>query len=502
MKYKKDIGLSAEAGSVSEEVCKVFEAIAYDMSSALQYDHSTGLMTHCMDVCRRSDGSIRASREQAVWYLLIDDMMSLRMSLPYPLRDDGQPDMISRTAVSKQDLFEEMRQYTRNLPPMFNDKSKVRVVDRDMSYLYANDPTSRWTDYMKPVSCIMSLCDMLKLPKPETKLTNELLSRIPDIVKGFNYWCRWVECDISSIYNNEYSNQFDSCMAGKPTDRFDMYDRLQRGGKLGMIQIMRGEDTHAGRALVWYGSNPDDLYLDRIYTARSHGNKIPAALAAMQDFCAVRGIEKCVHESVQSDIGLEHRNVAISVPFNIYELDEAPYVDSMRYFYSNNVMRNSSRSVSDACLVATFDNTDGSIDRADEDNEDYVETSCGDRVHIDNATYIERHGEYFHNCDIVYTHDDEHELRDDCTELASDHYGHDVYAHDSNVTFIGDLDESYHNDDVVELGDGNRGYWPTHLTIETPDGLYWLPTDEGVVEVDGIWQYREEIETAEEPVQI
>ena len=173
----------------------------------------------------------------------------------------------------------------------------------------------------------------------------------------------------------------------------------------------------------------------------------------------------------------------------------------MRYAYSNDMLRNRSRSDGDGYLSFTMDQTDGTI--SDEDNEDYVTTSCGDRVHEEDATYIERHGEYFHNCDCVYTHDQEHELRDDCTELCVDYYGHDVYAHDSNVTFIDDLDESYHNDDVVELGDGNRGYWPTHLTIQTPDGLNWLPTDESVVEVDGVWQYREEsTETEEMLVQI
>ena len=506
MKYKKDITLSSQDASISEQVVRVFEPIYNCMWEILQYDPNSGLMSHAIDINRdHNDERIRAYRPYGVWDLIVDDSMGMQVRLPYPLNDLGRCEALTiGDAKHKEALIHEMNSFT-STPPLFAEKARVRVVEVSRDVVYTNEPKARWSDYMKPVSCIMSVCELLKIPKPDTKTTNEMLSQIPDIIKGFRYTCRWVECDISDVYNNEHRNMFNSCMASKNPDYFSLYDDLQALDKLRMIEIVRGDDEHCGRALVWCGSNPDDLYLDRIYAFCENGHKVRAALDAVKEFCDQHNIHKCVHDSVVNDIGLEFRNLAMSVPFNLRRYDQYPYADSMRYAYSNDMLRNRSRSDAGDYLLFTMDQTDGSV--SDEDNEDYVTTSCGDRVHEEDATYIERHGEYFHNCDCVYTHDQEHELRDDCTELCVDHYGHDVWAHDSNCTYFHDLGESYHNDDIVEIGDGSSrngegGYWPTHLTITTPDGLHWLPTDESVVEVDGIWQYREEIETAEEPVQI
>lgn len=507
MKYKKDIMLASEDASISEAVVRIFEPIYRNVRESLQYDRQSGLMAHCLDISRDPfNESVRNYRAYAVWDLLVDDTATMRVQLPFPLDDCGVVNSATPYGLAKhrEAIIEEMRQFIRE-PRFFTDKAKVRLIDFDRTHTYSNDAYAKWTDYMKPVSCIMSLCDMLKIPKPDTKTTNEMLAQIPDILKGFDYTCSWVDGDISQIYNYESCNQFNSCMAGKCADRFALYDDLQQHGKLRMIEILRGDDEHCGRALVWCGSNPDDMYLDRIYAYIQNGHKAPAALAAVKEFCAEHGIHKCVHDSVVGDIGLEFRNLAMSVPFDLRRYDEYPYVDSMRYAYTNDVLRNRCRSDAGDYLSFTMDQTDGSI--TDEDSEDYVTLSCGSRVPEEEATYIERHGEYFHNSDCVYTHDDEHELREDCTELSTDYYGHGVWAHDENCTYFHDLGESYHNDDIVEIGDGSSrngegGYWPTHLTIETPDGLHWLPTDEGVVEVDGVWQYREEIETTEEPVQI
>jgi hypothetical protein len=505
MRYKKDILLSSQDASISEQVVRVFEPIYSGINEILQYDPNSGLMSHAIDINRdQYDERVRAYRPYAVWNMVVDDCMEMRVRLPYPLNELGYCESFAIGDAKHRDaVIHEIKQFT-NTPPLFAEKAKVRVIDVSRDCIYTYEAMARWSTYMKPVSCIMSVCDLLKLPKPDTRVTNEMLSQIPDIIKGFKYSCRWVEGDISSVYNNEHRNMFNSCMASKNPNLFSLYDDLQAADKLRMVEIVRGDDEHCGRALVWCGSNPDDMYLDRIYAFTENGHKVRAALNAVSEFCEQHGITKCVHSSVHEELGLEYRNLAMRMPFDLRRYDEFPYVDSMRYYFHDDMLRNKSTSPNSS-LSFTMDQTDGTI--TDEDDEDYVTTSCGDRIREEDATYIERHGEYFHNCDCVYTHDDEHELRDDCTELASDYYGCDVWAHDSNCTYFHDLNESYHNDDIVELGDGSGEYWPAHLAVATPDGFYWRPTDDGIVEVDGVWVYwsdtqTQETATADEPVQI
>lgn len=503
MKYKKDIRLSAEAGSISEAVCNLMHRIHDGLGEILQYDHDTGLMTYCLDCCRRYDGSVRPALDYGTWGVMLDNGCSFDIAMPYPIADNGQQkevDMISPR--NKHELISELNQFG-GCPIEFDPKAKVFVSRSASTIVHASDTYARWSDYMRPVSCILQACDHLKIPKPDTKVTNDILADIEAVVKGYQYSCHFIDCPISEIYEAEPDDKFGSCMASSPASWFEIYDRLQNHGLLGMIRIMRG-DVHAGRALVWYGSNPDDIYLDRIYTDTSCGVKIPAALAAIKEFCAEHNIVKCVHPHTPNDIGLEYRNLRISVPFDMTYLDYFPYVDSMRYYFSDGCLRNRD-TANGAHVVIKMDRTDGTAEI--EDDEDYVTLENGDRTHVDDATYVERHGEWYYNHECVHTHDDEYELRDDCSELCVDFYGRNVWAHDSNCTFIDELDETYHNDDIVELGDGSGEYWPTHLAVATPDGFYWKPTDDGIVEVDGVWVYwsdtqTQETATADEPVQI
>lgn len=502
MKYKKDIRLSAEADSISEGVCNLMHRIHDGLGDILQYDHETGLMTYCLDSCRRCDGSVRSAIDYGTWGVMLDNGCSFDIAMPFPLDNNGrQKELDMLHPRNKHELISDLNRFG-GCPIDFGVKSRAFISRATSTIVHASDTYARWSDYMRPVSCIMQACDHLKIPKPDTKVTNDILADIEAVVKGYRYSCHFIDCPISEIYEAEPDDKFGSCMASSPASWFELYDRLQEAGKLGMIRILRG-DVHAGRALVWYGSNPDDVYLDRIYTDTSCGVKVPAALAAIKEFCAEHDIAKCIHPNTPNDIGLEFRNLSMLVPFDVCDCEELPYVDSMRYYFSDGRLRNRDNA-SGAYVVAKMCNTDGT---AEIEDGDYVTTSCGDRIREEDATYVERHGEYFHNCDCVNTHDDEYELRDDCTELTSDYYGHDVWAHDSRCTFIDDLDESYHNDDIVELGDGSGEYWPAHLAVATPDGFYWRPTDDGIVEVDGVWVYwsdtqTQETATADEPVQI
>jgi hypothetical protein len=478
MKYRKDIELADEDSvSISEKVAALFCGNSYIPTDCLIFNRETGLMSYCLDMHRWSDQSVERYRTYGVWNLLIRDAQ-VRLTLPVPLDENGRHNGVAH------DELESINAYTNNRPPFpLDEKSGVRLVNATYEHIYCHESMSRWSDFMRPVAAINNLRKMLGMPTLTQDITNVMLSKIPDILDSLKYTCEMWDGRISDVYSNEHDDQFGSCMAGESSDRFQLYDHLQYKRKLQILVIRNGKGEHCGRALVWYGTNPDDKYLDRIYTRRRNGVKIRDALAAVQEFCDNNDIRKCVHEECIGDVGLEFKRVSISVDADPHEFDEFPYVDSMRYWFGDGRLRNSS-SAANTYLLGKMDNTDGSADF--EDNDNYVTLSDGSRCHEDDAAYVERYDEYYRHHDVVCTIHDDYELQDDCSELDNDfysnRYGRPPYAHDDLIT-ITHNGECILTDDAVEInGAGSREYAHSDAVVQMPDGIFLLLVDDRVMQ--------------------
>jgi hypothetical protein len=321
------------------------------------------------------------------------------------------------------------------------------------------------------------------MPTLTQDITNVMLSKIPDILDSVKYTCEMWDGRISEVYSNEREDQFGSCMAGESSSYFELYDHLQNKRKLQILVIRNGNGEHCGRALVWYGTNPDDKYLDRIYTRRRNGVKLRDALSAVKEFCDNHDIRKCVNDECANDVGLEFKRVSISVDADPHEFDEFPYVDSMRYWFSDGRLRNSS-SAANAYLITTMNQTDGTAEF--EDNDDYVTLADGSRCHEEDAMYVERYGEYYRSHDVICTIHDDNELMDDCSELDNDfysnRYGRPPYAHDDLITTAHN-GECILTQDAVEInGVGTCEYAHSDAVVEMPDGIFLLIEDDRVMQ--------------------
>lgn len=120
--------------------------------------------------------------------------------------------------------------------------------------------------------------------------------------------------------------------------------------------------------------------------------------------------------------------------------------------------------------------TNGYANEEEEDDEDYVTTESGDRIHVDDSAYIDGYG-YVHQDDACYAWREyqgrwtqETLLADDCVQLGrkSEHYGEWCEAEDAVETdFDGWLRKDeyaetydgcvYHMDDTVYLDMGRHG---------------------------------------------
>jgi hypothetical protein len=118
--------------------------------------------------------------------------------------------------------------------------------------------------------------------------------------------------------------------------------------------------------------------------------------------------------------------------------------------------------------------TDGSAEFDDDDN--YVTLSCGSRCHVDDASHVERHGEYYHTQDVVCVVNGEYELQEECSQLDEKHYpiryGRYQWGHDDDIVTAHN-GECILTSDAVEInGDGSGEFAHADDAVKMPDGIY------------------------------
>jgi hypothetical protein len=319
----------------------------------------------------------------------------------------------------------------------------------------------------RPVATINTMLKGYGLPQIDTQTGNEMLAEIAVAALDEMVVVSWLEGSISELYAFESSDRqtFSSCMKGQDSDYFEIYDDLQRAGILRMLLVHRasgvscpstGRSEHIGRALVWFGQNPSDIYLDRIYcpSATSSSDPRPDIIKAIGDFCGAENITKAVFDQTSRLIP-SLTLTALRVPCNFY-YNAYPYVDSLRYLYNDGWLSTSS-SRGYTCRV--LDNTDGRYagSEDEDDEEDTIECACGGWYPESEVCYSSARDEHYYEGDVSWV------------STSS------TYIPNADIVNINGQSYDSERDDVVELHDGN--YALLEDVVELHDGNYALIED-------------------------
>jgi hypothetical protein len=366
------------------------------------------------------------------------------------------------------------------------DPDKITNCRVHVEPKYWNCPDTGGTgSFGRPVATINAMLKGYGLPQLDTLAGNDMLARIAAAVNDERAVVSWLEGPISELYSGEDSGyqKFTSCMKGSPSGFFEMYDELQDAGRLRMLLVhkasMPDPDTHIGRALVWVGENPADSYIDRIYceSSPSSSDPHPMVVQAIADFCKAEGIAKTVFEQTSRLIPwLTHTTLRVKCSFHF---DYYPYVDSLRYLYDDGWLSTSS-SRGYGCRI--LNQTDGTYEGADEDDqeEEEIECACGNWYPESETRYSNAREEHYHMSDVSWlgtSHD--YIPNDDIVEINGTDYDGEsddvVQLHDGDYALI---------DDVVRLRGGD--YALCDDAVELPDGGYVLRVD-ATENKDGTW---------------
>ena len=333
------------------------------------------------------------------------------------------------------------------IPPMMLDKKATRGMEpvcishTPNSELYRGGGRT-----VAELNKWLSDLNFRKLTVPEG---NSILSRLDDVRSKYVYSVDWNDKPISEEYNSERgsTSEMGSCMSGKPTSYFEMYDELEKQGKLRMIRIKRGGEP-AGRALVWFDEGK--AYLDRVYLHYVNNSWPTHAINLLKEFIKSEGIENYIYGSSGSvGDGLRHApTFKIRVDFDPDYFDEVPYVDTMRYF-TDGYLRQDSGDIE-------FCNTDGT-------HSGYDRVEC-------------YHGEIRSECDCVHSDIYNDYVPDDMAVSVRRPCGDTTYVYDDETV---DLDSNFYSyptiayedfDELVEHYSGD--YIFSQDAVELHDGRY------------------------------
>ena len=496
MKTRKEIVVtSSEVESVVEEIIRetIQEAKNITLHKGLFiFNSETRLLSHTLEV-RENYGTISCMTYHEMVKLSYRSLL-MTLQLP-PIMSSGK--QIDSYVLDLESLDRHAR--AANVPLPFDPLTEkgLKFLDRSVNSVYCSDLEARFTDPKRIVSCVNAFLKFISQDGLDQSTTNPMLMKIEAAYAQQAYHCEFISDDdlISEIYHNEAgasTTRYTSCMAGKSTSYFEMYDDLQQHKRLTLIHLMNGKGEWKGRALCWIGSNPDDFYLDRIYVPESNGYQIQDAVEAFRVFCSANNIRKSVFTKTADSIGLEHKSISIELPKELRYYDSYPYADSMYRVCSDGKLRNHSNYPSGVYLTTELHNTDGTID-----NDEIVYLHDGTRCHIDNACYVERYSEYYNEDECVYTRAGDNELTRDCYELDRSYYDRNAWAyeddcvetHDGEFILTDDAIELHdgafaHTDEVTALEDGSNAYALSNDCEELSDGRWVLAADVAVFEAE------------------
>lgn len=233
-------------------------------------------------------------------------------------------------------------------------------------------------------------------------------------------------------YNTETLGN--SCMRHSSCqDYFNIY--TENDDKVEMIIAIDDETKLIGRAILWK-TDTHGLFCDRIY-----GNQ--TTINAIKDYAKKLGAytkyeQSYANPKIISSTG-ELLDETIEITLNNGGFDYYPYMDTLKY---TDDISDDDRLILNSCSGDyELESTDGGP------NANYVTLHCGERIHEDNARYIDRYGEYYHEDDVVYS---EYHNEDIIYDRSISIYNGDDYAWNDcdDFVYVNEDDEYYHRDDV------------------------------------------------------
>jgi len=431
-------------------------------------------LSYPMDVTR-SCTSIARSR---VVYLASLRVYGFSVTVRYPavLKPDGT---FSTSDYSLESLADVASQLSGMYPGKrlpFDPDNKAVVLDGvEVTVQRPNDIGAEWSTPAKIIRTANAFAKRLGFHPMDLTVADSVLARIEAVLLASRVDVDWYAGEISSLYHDHPVSDgvpYTSCMAGRPRAYFEIYDVMQDAGMLRAIEISR-KGVHIGRALVWFGTNPDSIYLDRIYAPDSRSTFESGITEAIAEFCRTHHITKAVFSQTATRIpGLVFvDNLKLELPHGLTCTDFGffPYVDSLRYCGEDGWISQRQRD------GVTMDSQSGCGGTGitpcryeDDDDEDMVELHCGQMVRRELA--VETYDGYYGlRTECVEMHNGDYALRGDTTRLTNGEYALDedaVELHDGGFILF---------EDAVCLYNGD--YAESHEAFELHNGGYALEED-------------------------
>ena len=250
----------------------------------------------------------------------------------------------------------------------------------------------------------------------------------------------WEGDDIHTSYLKENHLQDSStlgcsCMNNKPYVK--AYTSSGDTSLHPKVACVMKDGSIAGKALIWESAQ---VYIDHTWQTRKVMDRIYSVedkyIQAVAEWGFNNGYivrdERNYDERMKFYFTLadfncrNYKYLEVRIDSALFsEADEYPYTDTF-HFDDDTFIYNS-----DEYGGAKYACTGGG--REDHYDEDYVTLACGDRVHQDDATYVEGRGEYYINDDTVWACDYALHI-DDAVE---DYNGDWIHEDDSRETYFG-----------------------------------------------------------------
>jgi hypothetical protein len=289
--------------------------------------------------------------------------------------------------------------------------------------------------YGKGLLKILDECGYKFAESTVEKLVNSLKARYTfnaifrvvsgsDITKYYHY----------SSYAQNTASLGNSCMRHSSCQEyFRVYEKNVK-----MLIALDTNEKIIGRAILWdnvtINDEEDIMLMDRIY-----GNDM--TIEAFKEWARQNGYHHKTFQSYSDNYTITNpdrtkRDVKMSVKITGGPYEYMPYMDTFKY---TDDREDSEFELNNHSGDYELTNTEGNpID------EDYVTLHDGERIHEEDARYVDMYDEYYREDDVVYCEDrGEYILYDESVEIGSE------YVFNEDARYIDYLDEHVRKEDAM-----------------------------------------------------